>query len=127
MKKNTNSTSTILGIGAGVAALAAASYYFLGPKGEKHRAEMKDWMVSMKDEVINRMQSAKELSEEVYYDIVDSVTASFSETAKVGKEELGAFANHLKEQWKEILSQKMAEIPKKRSVAKVKKSVKKDK
>ena len=41
-KKKGMSTGAIIGIGASVAALGAASYYFFGPEGKKHQKNFKD-------------------------------------------------------------------------------------
>lgn len=99
------STKTIIGIGAGVAALATASYYFFGPEGKVRRGKMKDWMVKMKEEILVRVEDVKDLTEPVYHEIVDSVVATY-ETAKVSKDELKDFAGSLKDQWKEIKASK---------------------
>ncbi len=98
------SSGAILAIGAGVAALATTTYYFFGPKGDEHRKSLKGWMIKMKGEIIERIEDVKELTEPVYRDIVDSVVATYATTTKASKEELAAFADRLKGQWKEILA-----------------------
>lgn len=95
------SAKTIFSIGAGVAALATASYYFFGPDGKVRREKMKDWMVDMKGQILEKAQDVKDLTQPVYNEIVDSVVATY-ETAKVSKDELKDFASSLKDQWKEI-------------------------
>jgi hypothetical protein len=50
--KNKNSTlGKAVAVGAGVAALAAAGYFFFGPAGEKNRKKMKGWVIKMKGEI----------------------------------------------------------------------------
>ena len=97
------SASTILSISAGVAAIAAASYYLFGPKGEEHQKSLKGWMIKMKGEIVDKIEDAKDLTEPVYHSIVDSVAATYATGAKVGKEELEVFKDNLKSQWKEIV------------------------
>jgi hypothetical protein len=101
--KNDISSKTLLALGAGVAALATTTYYFFGPKGEKHRDDLKGWMIKMKGEIIDRIEDVKELTEPVYREIIDSVVATYATTTKVSKEELAAFAERLKAQWKDIV------------------------
>src|SRR4051812_3745764 len=95
-------TKNILAVGAGIAALATATYYFFGPKGERHRDELKGWMIRMKGEIIERIEDAKELTEPIYREIIDSVASTYAATSKVTKEELSDFADRLKAQWKDI-------------------------
>lgn len=122
-KPTHSNTNTIFAIGAGVAAIATASYYFFGPKGEAHREKMKGWMISMKGEIIDRIEDVKELTEPVYHNIVDSVMATYMATTKASKEEVQAFADRLKGQWKEIVASSK-EVPK-RAIRKVVASKKK--
>ncbi len=97
------STKTMISIGAGVAALATASYYLFGPKGKDHRKSMKGWMIKMKGEIVEKIEDVKELTEPIYHDIVDSVVASYATTKKIGSKELSVFSDNLKGQWKDII------------------------
>ncbi len=104
MKKNTTtgvSKGKIVAIGAGVAALAAASYYFFGPQGKKNRATAKGWMIKMKGEIVDKMEDAKEVTQEVYDTIVDKVAAGYAKNAKAHPE-LALYVDTLKKQWKGI-------------------------
>jgi hypothetical protein len=108
MKKNNNKESSgvsagaAVAIGAGVLALAAGSYYFFGPEGKKNRGKLKGWMIKMKGEVIEKMESAKDLSEAMYEKIVDSVAAKYAKAGKITEAEIRLFADSLKRQWKGI-------------------------
>jgi hypothetical protein len=102
MAKNNHTTAKIITITAGAAALAATSYYFFGPMGKVHRKKALGWMIKMKGEVIEKLEEAGEMSEEVYHKIIDSVLASNIVAGKVSKPELEAFAKTLKSQWKHI-------------------------
>lgn len=88
--------------GVGVAAAAATAYFFLGPKGERHIRDTKAWALKMRSEVMEALEDAGEVSESVYYDIVDSVAAKYEKTMKVSSEEIEALARDLKKHWKSI-------------------------
>lgn len=96
------SSKTILSVGAGLAAIATAGYYFLGPEGKSNQKKTKGWMFKMKGEIIERIEDVKDLTESAYKDIVDSVAETFAETAKVSKSEIKAFAGRLKDQWGDL-------------------------
>ncbi len=102
------SAKTVIAIGAGIAALAAASYYFFGPNGKKNREQMKGWMIKMKGEIIERLEASKEVTEQLYHQIVDSVGSAYAKSGKIGKAEITAFADALKRQWKDIARSKAA-------------------
>lgn len=93
------STGAMIGIGAGVAAAAAASYFFFGPDGKKNRNKLKGWMIKMKGEIVEKMESAKDLTEDAYHAIVDSVASSYQKKG-VSPEMVTMLATSLKKQWK---------------------------
>lgn len=107
MKKKTNSgamsAGNVAAVGAGVVALAAASYYFFGPEGKKNRHNLKGWMIKMKGEVIEKMEDAKDLTEEAYNKIVDMVVAKYAKAGKISETELRLYSDMLKNQWKGIV------------------------
>jgi len=103
MKKQKNSTSSIVAIGTGAIALAASTYYFFGPLGKIHRKKAAGWMIKMKGEIIEKLEEAEEVSEEIYKQIIDTVLATYVASGKVATPELQAFAEVLKGQWKNIM------------------------
>jgi hypothetical protein len=103
MKKNTLSTQNLAVLGAGAIAFAISTYYFFGPLGKIHRKKAAGWMIKMKGEIIEKIEEAEEVTEEIYRDIVDSVLASHVATGKIAQPELLTFANNLKNQWKHIV------------------------
>jgi hypothetical protein len=119
------STGAIIGISAGVAASAAAAYFFFGPEGQKNRKKLQGWMIKMKGEIVEKMESAKDLTEEAYHRIVDSVAASY-EKKGVSPEMVQMLAASLKKQWKGFTgSGKKSASKKSAKKAPVKKAAKK--
>ena len=100
--KDGESNAIKLGIiGASIAGLAAA-YFFLGPKGKQHRAHTKAWAIKMKGDVVERLEAAREVSESIYEEIVDSVASEYTKGKKAGSEEISELAQDLKKHWKTI-------------------------
>lgn len=89
-------------IGASIAGLAAASYFFLGPKGKKHQKNVKAWAIKMRGDVVEKLEMAGDVSEDVYREIIDSVAAEYEKGKKAGREEINAMAEDLKKHWKTI-------------------------
>jgi len=126
-KKNEgSSTGTAVAVGAGVIALAAASYFFFGPEGKKNRDNLKGWMVKMKGEVIEKMEDAKDMTEAAYEKIVDSVAAKYAKAGKVSEAEIRMFAALLKQQWAGIVKSHHKAAAVKKAAKVVTKAVKKE-
>jgi hypothetical protein len=87
-----------IAIGATAIALAAATYYFFGPKGKQHRQTLKGWMIKMKGEVVERMEKAKDMTEGLYYNIIDAVAAKYGKG--IPETDVNAFVTELKSGWK---------------------------
>jgi gas vesicle protein len=117
------SSKALLGIGAGIAAIATATYYFKGPHGKEHSKKMKGWMIKMKGEIIDRIEDAKDLTKEKYEDIIDTVASTSSATLKASKEEINDFADELKSHWDDIVDSGMKSV--KKVGTKVKKAARK--
>jgi hypothetical protein len=96
------SAKAIVGIGAGVAALSAAAYVLFGPQGKKNQKAIRSWAVKMKGEIIEKFENAKELTEPVYHNIIDSVHAKYAKLKGVDKEELKATVAEIKKHWKAL-------------------------
>ncbi len=103
MKKKTSSnTAKIVTLSAGIASLAAASYFFLGPKGKKHQQDTKAWAIKMKGDVVAKLKKARAISEPVYHKIIDSVATEYAKRAKAGRTEIHDLAIDLKKHWKTL-------------------------
>lgn len=102
-KKKTNSGAVKLAVlGASLAGLAAGAYFFLGPKGKKHQKNVKAWAIKMKGDVVEKLEQAREITEPVYHEIIDSVSNDYAKGMKAGKTEIEELAADLKKHWKTI-------------------------
>jgi hypothetical protein len=113
MKKKTDKSGSgamkLLTIGASLASLAATAYFFLGPKGKKNQEHAKSWAIKMKGDVIEKLEQAREISESVYQEIIDSVAAKYEKELKSSPKEIRALAQDLKRHWQDISSEASAE------------------
>ncbi len=89
-------------LGASLAGLAATAYFFFGPKGKVHQRHAKAWAIKMKGDVVEKLEAAREISEPVYQEIIDSVAAEYEKSKRAGHEEINALAQDLKKHWKTI-------------------------
>lgn len=117
-----------LAIAAGIAGLTAAAiaggYFFYGKDGKKHRKNIKAWSIKAKGEVLEKLEKAKDLSEDVFHDAVNTTTAKYKSVKNVTSDELEAFAKDLKKHWKDIKKEVNPAVGKK-ITSKAKKAVKK--
>ncbi len=91
-------------IGASIAGIAAAAYFFLGPKGKEHQQQAKAWAIKMKGEVVEKLERAKEISEPIYQEIIDTVASKYEKAMNTTPEEVRALAQDLKKHWKKLSS-----------------------
>ena len=89
-------------LGVRLVGLAAAAYFFLGPKGREHRENTKAWAIKMKADVIEKLETAHDISEFAYHEIIDSVAAKHEKSKKASPEEIRELAGNLKKHWKTI-------------------------
>jgi len=104
MQKKVNKAQVVklAAVGASVAALAATAYFFFGPKGKKHRAHAKAWAIKMKGEVVEKFEAAREITEPIYREIIDTVAKEYTKGKKASKPEIEALAADLKKHWKSM-------------------------
>lgn len=133
-KQNNGVVGKLVALGASVAALGAATYYFFGPEGKKHQKNFKGWMIKMKADIVEKIEEAGEVTETVYHKIIDEVAAAYAKTGKVSKEEIALYADVLKKQWSNVVKStkkpvsrvvKATKAPVKKAVVAVKKITKK--
>lgn len=101
-KKSDGKALELSVLGAGLAGLAATAYFFLGPKGKKHQKDAKAWAIKMKGDVVEKLEQAKEISEPVYEEIINSVAGDYEKGMRAGKEEIAELAADLKKHWSTI-------------------------
>ena len=101
-KKKRISTGAIVGIGAGIAALAGAAYAFLGPNKKKNRKIVSDLGKRVKKSVMEKAKEVKELTEPVYQEIVEQVKVEYENLKEMDPEELAGVILQIKESWDNI-------------------------
>lgn len=91
---------------AGIAALAAAAAgaYFLYGSDEApaNRRKLKSWMLRLKAEVMDQMETMKDVSEETYNATVTEIAKKYAGMKDIDQEELAALIKRLKSHWKDI-------------------------
>src|SRR3990172_13135296 len=102
MKKKMNKkvlAAELAFLGASLAGLAAAAYFFFGPKGKVNKQHAKAWAIKMKSDVIEKLAIAKKITEPIYHEIINAVAKEY---AKEGGREVEALKQDLKRHWKTI-------------------------
>ena len=93
-----------MGLGAGLAAAAVAaalgSYLLTGGRAAKTKRVLKSWMLKAKGELLEQLENAGNVGEDMYYKAVDQVTAKYSKMSGVAQDEVDDMAKELKKQWK---------------------------
>lgn len=101
-KSGANKGVVGLAIAGAAAAAIAGGYFFYGKDGAKHRKNLKSWSIKAKAEVMDKLEKAKDLSEDSYHDAVDLVAAKYSSVKTINPDDVQAFARDLKKHWKDI-------------------------
>ena len=125
MTKKNNTTKDVsvggaIGVAAGLAALAAGSYFIFGPQGKKNRKAIKGWSLKMKGEVLEKIEKLKEVTPDLYNKVIDDVSAKYAKVKDISAEELALLVVDMKKHWKAISNDL---TPKKKAVKKVVKKV----
>jgi len=116
--KNTSlQSASRIGIGLTTAAVTAAGYYFLfgSEKAEQNRKKVKSWTLRAKAEVLEALEQGKDMTQEEYEALIDSVTSAYSRLKHTTKADLVTFRREMKEHWTGI--EKAAKPTTKRSKA----------
>lgn len=90
---------------AGIVAVAAGAIgaYLYGTKdGAKKRKQIKSWMIKAKAEVLEEIENVKEVTEEKYHAIVDSVMAKYKVLSHVDASDFKDLADDLKAHWADL-------------------------
>ena len=100
IKKKGMSTGKKVAIGATIAAAGVAAYMLFGPDGKKNRKVVRGWAVKMKGEIIEKFEKVKDLSEPVYHNIVDQISAKYAKMKNVDQTELKSAVADIRKYWK---------------------------
>ena len=104
MKSKTNGSKAVkmAVLGASLAGIAATAYFFFGPKGKTNQRHAKAWAIKMKGDVVGKLEKAREITEPVYHEIINSVAKEYAKNKEIGQKEVGLLAKDLKKHWKTI-------------------------
>jgi hypothetical protein len=101
-KVQKNKAAQLAVIGASLAGLAATAYFLFGPKGKKHQKQAKAWAIKMKGAVVEKLETAREITEPVYNEIIDAVSKEYKKSKKATQPEIEELAVDLKKHWKSM-------------------------
>ena len=122
-KKTTKNNHEVEIVAAGVVAAMAGLVFLYGTDaGKNKRKKIKGWTLKAKGEVLEKLEKAKEVNEEMYDEVVDKVMAKYAKLKHVSDEEIEPMIKEFKKHWKQVKK----ELAPKKKVAK-KKVVKKKK
>lgn len=105
---------------AGLTAIAGAVFLYGTDAGKKKRKQIKGWTLKAKGEVMEKLENLKEVNEETYHKVVDTVTAKYKTLKTVAPEELEEVITDLKKSWKHIVKLAKPKVAPKKAVAKKK-------
>lgn len=118
MARKKDTTGGGLGLAVALIGAAAAGFFLYGPKGAENRKKIRGWTLKAKGEVLEKIEKAKEVTDESYTEIVDTVTAKYAKLKDVGQEEADMLNRELKRHWKAIKKAAVEKEPAKKKVAK---------
>lgn len=86
-----------------VTTLFAGGYYLYdGPQGRERRKKAEKLVAQARDEILEKMEKAKNLTESVYKRIVDEVMEGYSDAARFGEAEGKRIALRFRERWAQM-------------------------
>lgn len=91
-------------VGLTAAVVTAVGAYFLyGSKSaNKNRQAVKSWVLKAKAEVLEKLEEAKEMTQEQYEEVVQNVATGYSELKSASRPEIKRFKEEMLEHWKSI-------------------------
>lgn len=96
-----NSTKMI-GAGVGMAVAAAGAYFLYGKRGAKNREKIQGWVLKLKGEVLEKMETMKEVDQEKFNSLVEQTAERYGRVKRVGASELKHVTGELKSAWNHI-------------------------
>ncbi|MHB8651950.1 MAG: hypothetical protein ACYC8S_02335 [Minisyncoccota bacterium] len=109
----------IMGMAAVAVAAAAGGYFLYGKDGAKNRKKVKGWMLKAKGEILEKVEKLKDVTEEEYGNVIDTVAAKYAAIKSIDPAEVLTLQKELKAHWKNIKNVVSAK-PKKKSKPKMK-------
>ena len=104
-KKQESNMGKMLGT-LGIAAAAFGVYMLYGSKeGAARREKIKSWALKMKGDVLEKIEDAKEVTEEKYNQIVDEVALKYRAAKNIDIGELTTVVDELRGHWDAIKKQ----------------------
>jgi len=101
------SNNQVLGIGVGITAAVAAAaggFFLYGSKNAaKNRKAVKSWALKAKAEVLEGIEKAKDMSQEEYEQLVDTVVGTYVTAKSASRNELGDFRKEMKSHWQGLV------------------------
>lgn len=105
-KNGGNKTGAKVGVGLGLAAAAiAGAFYLYGKEGAKRRAKIRGWALKAKGEVLEKLENLKDVNEETYNKVVDTVAEKYKKAKGVDLAEVTALVADMKRHWGNIRRQ----------------------
>lgn len=104
MAKKKEESHGILPLAAGVIA-GVAGMYFLHGHGKvptANRKKIKGYLVKAKGEVLEKMEKMKEVNEETFNTVIDTVLAKYNKLPDEQRAEVELLAKDMKKHWKAI-------------------------
>jgi gas vesicle protein len=112
VQKDSN-TGAVLGLAGLAVAGIAGAYLFYGKDGAKNRKKVKTWTLRAKADILEKLEKAKEVSEETFHNVVDEISAKYGEKIKdINPADVLLFTKEIKKHWKDIKSE-LTPAPKK--------------
>ncbi len=104
MAKHNGGKTIAVAVGVGMlAALSAGAYFLYGSKeGAKRRTKIRGWALKAKGEVLEKMEMLKDISEEKYDEVIQSVAKKYRGIKSIDKQELDELVSDMKKHWKNI-------------------------
>lgn len=101
-KTEDNSGAWTVAIGAAVVAAAGAAFLYGTDAGKKSRKKIKGWTLKAKGEILEKLENAKDVSEETYAKVAAGVIDKYKKIKSIEEGELVEFAKELKGHWNSI-------------------------
>ena len=121
-KKEVMSSKQAIGLGLGITAAVAAAaggFFLYGSKNAaKNRKAVKSWALKAKAEVLEGIETAKDMTQEEYEQLINAVATTYLTAKSASKNELSEFKKEMKEHWQGLVKTANPKKPAKKAVKK---------